>query len=408
MTRAPLVPDVGVLALVPDTWGGPWQPRHHVLTRLANVFPVVWVNPAPYWRSLLPGTPSDDWDFDFDGATPPGFRTYTPAAWLPEVYRPPVLARWMRRERLRRARRMLARHGCRKTVLYLWRPEHARALDLVEHDLTCYHIDDEYTFSPIEQPLAAPEVALIRRVDQVFIHSQGLLDKKGHLNPRTRFVPNGVDYDRYTTPYPEPADLAAVPGPRIGYVGLIKAQLDLALLQDLAGRHPAWSFVLVGPPPDKEPLASRVRQLGAMPNVHLLGPKPVGALPAYVQHLDVCLLCYAMDDYTKYIYPMKLHEYLATGRPVVGMPIRSLQGFDDVVTLPRTTAEWSAAIAGALEPDAQSPSRVAARRAVAQQHDWDRIVREISCTMADRLGPAYRERLERARPPGPPSTAFRQ
>jgi hypothetical protein len=166
--------------------------------------------------------------------------------------------------------------------------------------------------------------------------------------------------------------------------------------------------VLVGPPPDKEPPASRVRQLGAMPNVHLLGPKPVGALPAYVQHLDVRLLCCAMDDYTKYIYPMKLHEYLATGRPVVGMPIRSLRGVDDVVTLARTPAEWSAAIAGALEPNAQSPSRVAARRAVAQQHDWDRIVREISCTMADRLGPAYRERLERARPPGPPSTAFRQ
>lgn len=76
-------------------------------------------------------------------------------------------------------------------------------------------------------------------------------------------------------------------------------------------------------------------------------------------------------------------------------------------TRPRP-AEWSAAIAGALEADAQSPSRVAARRAIAQQHDWDRIVREISCTMADRLGPAYRERLERARPPGPPSTAFRQ
>jgi glycosyltransferase involved in cell wall biosynthesis len=145
-----------------------------------------------------------------------------------------------------------------------------------------------------------------------------------------------------------------------------------------------------------------------MPNVHLLGPKPVSALPAYVQHLDVCLLCYGMDDYTKYIYPMKLHEYLATGRPVVGMPIRSLQRFDDVIALARTPAEWSAAIAAALEPEARSPGRIAARRAVAQEHDWEHIVREISCTMADRLGPSYRERLERARPPGPPKTAFRQ
>lgn len=405
---APLVPDVGVVALVPDTWGGPWQPRHHILIRLAKVFPVVWVNPAPYWRSLLPGAPADDWGFDFDGATPPGFRIYTPEAWLPEVFRPPTVARWMRRERLRRARRLLQRQGCRKTILYLWRPEYARALDLVEHDLSCYHIDDEYTFSPVEQPLSTLEAALIQRVDQVFIHSQGLLDKKGHLNPHTRYVPNGVDYRSYSTPHPEPDDLAKIARPRIGYVGLIKPQLDLGLIEVLAGRHPTWSFVLVGPPPDKEPLVTRVRTLGAMPNVHLLGPKPVSALPAYAQHLDVCLLCYAMDDYTKYIYPMKLHEYLATGRPVVGAPIRSLQAFDDVVTLARTPAEWSAAIAAALEHEARSPSRVAARRAVAQEHDWERIVREISGTMAERLGASYWERLERARPAGSPSIAFRQ
>ncbi|HEX6030479.1 MAG TPA: glycosyltransferase, partial [Tepidiformaceae bacterium] len=355
-----------------------------------------------------PGAPADDWGFDFDGATPPGFRIYTPEAWLPEVFRPPAVARWMRRERLRRARRLLQRQGCRKTILYLWRPEYARALDLVEHDLSCYHIDDEYTFSPVEQPLSTLEAALIQRVDQVFIHSQGLLDKKGHLNPHTRYVPNGVDYRSYSTPHPEPDDLAKIARPRIGYVGLIKPQLDLGLIEVLAGRHPTWSFVLVGPPPDKEPLVTRVRTLGAMPNVHLLGPKPVSALPAYAQHLDVCLLCYAMDDYTKYIYPMKLHEYLATGRPVVGAPIRSLQAFDDVVTLARTPAEWSAAIAAALDPEARSPSRVAARRAVAQEHDWERIVREISGTMAERLGASYWERLERARPAGSPSIAFRQ
>jgi glycosyltransferase involved in cell wall biosynthesis len=257
-------------------------------------------------------------------------------------------------------------------------------------------IDDEYTFSPSEQPVSASEAALIRRVDQVFIHSPGLLEKKGHLNPHTLLVPNGVDYAAYTTPRPEPADLAPIHEPRIGYVGLIKPQLDLGLLRQLAGRHPEWSYVLVGPLPDKEPLASRVRELGALPNVHLLGPKPVSALPGYVQHFDVCLLCYAMDDYTKYIYPMKLHEYLATGRPVVGAPIRSLQGFGNVLTLARTPDEWSAAIAASLEPGATSPARVAARRGVAQQHDWEHIVREIGYTMAARLDPSYRERLEMA------------
>ena len=147
-------------------------------------------------------------------------------------------------------------------------------------------------------------------------------------------------------------------------------------------------------------MASALQRLTRHRNVHLLGPKPVGALPAYTQHLDVCLLCYAMNDYTKFIYPMKLHEYLATGRPVVGTPIRTLQGFRDTVDLGGTTAEWSAAIANALRPAAMSPDRVRARRAVAEKHDWDKVVQDLVGMLVDRLGPSYRRRLD-TRPPVP-------
>ena len=50
---APLVPGVGVLALVPDRWSDLWQPRHQVLTRLARYFHVLWMNPAREWRQVL-------------------------------------------------------------------------------------------------------------------------------------------------------------------------------------------------------------------------------------------------------------------------------------------------------------------------------------------------------------------
>src|SRR5260370_3612109 len=49
----PLMPEVGVLALVPDRWHWQWQPRHQVMTRLARYFTVVWMNPAEYWRGSL-------------------------------------------------------------------------------------------------------------------------------------------------------------------------------------------------------------------------------------------------------------------------------------------------------------------------------------------------------------------
>lgn len=51
--KSPMIPEIGVLALVPDEWDVSWQPRHHVLTRLSSYFHVVWVNPAPEWRDLI-------------------------------------------------------------------------------------------------------------------------------------------------------------------------------------------------------------------------------------------------------------------------------------------------------------------------------------------------------------------
>jgi hypothetical protein len=97
----------------------------------------------------------------------------------------------------------------------------------------------------------------------------------------------------------------------------------------------------------------------------------VSELPAYTQHLDVCMLCYKVNDYTKFIYPLKLHEYLASGRPIVGSPIRAFQEFGHVVKLAGTVEEWSRALGACLEPVESSPSRVAERRNVARRYDWN-------------------------------------
>jgi glycosyltransferase involved in cell wall biosynthesis len=286
---------------------------------------------------------------------------------------------------LRQARHILLTRGCSKILLYLWRPSYEPAIDLIDHDLSCYHIDDEYTFAEVEKPIEEREARLISRADQVFIHSPALLEKKGKLNPQTVFVPNGVDYQAYATPHREPVDLRPIPHPRIGYVGIIKKQLDLALLLTLAQRHRQWSFVLVGPQGNLGAQATLIQELSSMPNVYFLGGKPVDALPAYTQHLDVCLLCYRVNDYAKFIYPLKLHEYLASGRPVVSSPIPSLQEFAHLIRLARTADEWSQALTDALASVAYSPTQVEARRSVACQHDWNRLVGRIAHTLNARL-----------------------
>jgi glycosyltransferase involved in cell wall biosynthesis len=387
------IADVGVIGLGVEAWGGYWQPRHHVLTRLAQYFNVVWCNPARSWRKFFRHGGVEDQHVD-NSAITPGLTVYNPAKWLPAIGRPRFLVDWTLKRYVREAESLLLNLGCRKIILYVWRPWYGLALDLIDYDLSCYHIDDEYTFSIVEKPIANREARLISRVDQVFIHSPALLEKKGRLNPRTAFVPNGVDYQAYASPQSEPVDLKPIPHPRIGYVGVIKHDLDLPLLIAIAERHRQWSFVFVGPQRNPGKHAALIRQLSLMPNVYFLGGKPVQALPAYVQHLDVCMLCYEVSDYTKFIYPLKMHEYLASGRPVVSAPIRSVQEFAHVIKIAHTVEDWSQALADMLVPAASSSEQAEVRRKIARQHDWDVLVNLIARTLCSQLGPAYLQRFE--------------
>lgn len=378
---------LGIIALVPDDWNDCVMPRHQVLRRLARHFPVVWVEPAPNWRQyLLPSSPDffapDRWSEPVKGlqVLRPGWRH-------PHFYRPSWLARASLRSRLALARRRLMQHGAHQIALYLWRDQFADALDLVEHDFSCYHIDDEYSFSEREVPTSAREMAVLRRVDQVIVHSPALLRKKGGINPRTALIPNGVDFQQFSAPHPEPRDLAPIPHPRIGYAGVIKKQLDLELLIRLAIARPHHSIVLVGPILNVGGKERQLAELKKLPNVHFLGAKPAETLPHYVQHFDVCLLCYEVNDYTRYIYPLKLNEYLATGLPTVSAPIETVQDFAAVVTMASSDDEWLDAIEQGLAAHERTPAAVQARQDVARANDWDSLVDRISNLFRNGLTP---------------------
>ena len=163
-------------------------------------------------------------------------------------------------------------------------------------------------------------------VDEVFIHSPAIMARKGKYCRSATLTPNGVDFDAFANARPLPEALAAIKGPRIGYSGFLKIQLNWDLLFDVARQNPQWSFVFAGKPLDQPGLADALTRIDALPNVHLLGGKSSVELSAYPQHFDVCMLPYRVDDYTRYIDPLKLGEYMASGRPAVGTHDSSAAG----------------------------------------------------------------------------------
>jgi glycosyltransferase involved in cell wall biosynthesis len=368
------------------------MPRHQVVRRLAARFPTVWIEPADNWREYLaPGgrrlLQRDRW------CTPePGLDVYTPGWRHPLLHRPVALSRATFRSRLEAARRRLLERGATRIVLYIWRDEFAAAVDLVAHDASCYHIDDEYSFSETETPNSPRELSLMRSVDQVIVHSPALFAKKGKVNPHTALIPNGVDFQSFASPRAEPPDLAPVPHPRVGYVGVIKKQLDLALLVRLARARPGYSFVMVGPVMNVSGKQAQLAELQALPNVRFLGEKAPADLPAYMQHLDVCLMCYEANDYTRYIYPLKMHEYLASGRPVVSTPIDAVLPHAAYVALATGDAQWLNAIDAGLAAPASDIAGMKERQDHARAHDWDALV--------DRVAALFEESLVRSTRPG--------
>jgi glycosyltransferase involved in cell wall biosynthesis len=350
----------GILALVPDDWDVAWQRRHQVLSRLRHEAPVAWISPPrPRGHAVKP------------------FRAEPPAGMMiveDDGFRLFGDDRKRARRRAEKGAEWLRVSGCTSIELQVWLPEFADALDWNLHTTTSYHVDDEYSWSTVDGAMSDRERRLIERVDRVFVTSPKLLETKGGINPHTIFSPNGVDVHAYAAPTAEPQDVARIPHPRIGYVGVLKQQLDWDLITTLVTRHPAWSFVFVGPVRTVHatvpPIVARLERL---PNVFLLGERSQAELPAYMQHIDVSLLPYQRNDYTNAINPLKLYESLAAGTPVVSARIRTVEEFGPVVAIADTADDWSNALSAALA----DADRAAERRESVAGYDWDIIARGL-------------------------------
>jgi glycosyltransferase involved in cell wall biosynthesis len=112
----------------------------------------------------------------------------------------------------------------------------------------------------------------------------------------------------------------------------------------------------------------------ALPNVYMLGNRPYETLPAYVQGFDVGIIPYVLNNWTRSVDPLKTLEYLAAGIPVVSLPLPELEKYAPPV---RIGPGYDAFIAEVTSALAEPSTAAAGRRALAQQHTWERRARRF-------------------------------
>lgn len=201
-------------------------------------------------------------------------------------------------------------------------------------------------------------------------------DKRLPLNANTHFYGTGVDCAHFGAALlestPIDADIAALPGPVLGYFGVIDERIDYELIAALADAFPSGSIAMVGPLAKVDPAA-----LPQRPNLHWLGARPYGRLPAITKGFQVCLMPFALNASTEFINPTKALEYMAAGRPVVSTALDEVRtNCSEAVCIGRTHREFiEMAVQEATSP---SPERVAAGLELSARNGWDAITSQLS------------------------------
>lgn len=393
-------PDLSFVSLQVDYWDSPWQNRHAFLWELSERHPVFFQSPPFYLVDLLQGRHRTSMR---GGAhrIKAGLTAYVPPRLLPYNYRLPRLDRLIGRLRDARSRAAAARAGCDAPVLLVWHPRFARELGKHDERLVVYYKYDNYAGYFSDGDLAdgnadEAEARLLERADLVFVTSQGLYDMHRDRAHKLHLVPNGVDYEYFAgiaadTESPLPEDLAGIPGPRIGYVGVVNEKVDFRLLTAMCKARPDWSIVLVGPEKTRLPeYREALAELQDQPNAYFLGRKPGREVPHYIRGMDVCMMCYLVNDWTYYGYPLKMHEYLACGKPTVAADLPAIREFSSVIPIAREPSEWVSAVDAALT--GRDGISADARQQTARANSWakrvDQSLSLIGAALAERAGTA--------------------
>jgi glycosyltransferase involved in cell wall biosynthesis len=221
-------------------------------------------------------------------------------------------------------------------VLWYYSPMMLAFSSHVRAPVRIYDCMDELSaFQNAPRLLPSLERRLFARADLVFTGGRSLYEAKKTRHHSVHAFPSSIDVGHFLSARDkervEPADQAAIAGPRFGFFGVIDERMDLDLVGQVAALKPDWQFVMLGPVVKIDP-----RSLPRAANIHWLGGKAYKDLPAYLGGWDAGFMPFAINEATRYISPTKTPEFLAAGVPVISTPIRDVVspwGEDELVSI---------------------------------------------------------------------------
>ncbi len=373
-----------------DWWYHHQHSKNHIMRRLARAGNrVIFVN------SISMGLPSLA-SRDLFSKIRRKLRSYARTVRITEegiiVVSPPVLpfysSRWARAINgwllVAQMKLLMVAYDLRQPILWIAIPTAREVVGRLGERVLIYQVSDKYDANQMDHATPSNVIAemhndLLARADLVYYSGRKLFEEEtarhSEIVRKVRLLEQGVDYDHFASAtlqeLTQPEDIAHVAHPRLGYFGGIDPWLiDQELIRYVSRKRPAWQWVFVG-------LRASPLEIESLANVHYLGSKPYSSMPQYAAAFDVCVLPWVTDnEFVNYGSPIKVREYLATGKPVVITPIYEYERLDGILRVFHSYDDFIAKVEDVLEND--SPEKRAARQKAVKESTWDVRAEEVS------------------------------
>jgi hypothetical protein len=376
----------------PEKWTGLWRNRHQLMSRFAENNRVLYVEPRMRLKKLRRKIYHKDiyWNDIFKDIKAKritklksNLYIFHSPLYTPVADRFPLnkFTIYLWRKNLLK---VLDKLGIKNPIIWISRPSFFDLVDKFEKKLIIYHVVDEYSaYSEIDNEkkskIKMQEHKVLQRADLIVTVSNKLYESKRKFNNDTYLVPNAVDYEAYekalVSGEPLPNDISSLPKPIIGYSGLIASKLDFILLKYMACVHSNWSITMVGLINDKF-CHDEIKSLKQYNNIHFLGLKKIGEIPNYINAFDVCIAPYKINEHSKNMSPLKIYDYLATGKPVVTTNFAASRLFKEVIKIAKTHDEFLNHVKDSLSEEKNSLA--IKRRNIASKNTWGQRVESLS------------------------------
>jgi glycosyltransferase involved in cell wall biosynthesis len=309
VSRSPVSPDSRIPLLVCFShlrWDFVWQRPQHLLSRAAKQYRVLMIEEPIFKPDIAPHMNVS--------VRAQGVTIAVPM--LPEGLDPADAIL----EQRDLVEALLDREASGLRIFWYYTPMAMAFTSHLDCDLCVYDNMDELSlFRGASRELLDLENTLFARADLVFTGGMSLYEAKRHRHRSVHGFPSSIEFDHFVkarSVRTDPPDQAAIPGPRLGFFGVVDERMDLELLEQVAELRPQWQFVMIGPVVKIDPATLPRRD-----NIHWLGPKDYKALPDYLAGWDIGFMNFALNEATRFISPTKTPEFLAAGVPVVSTPI---------------------------------------------------------------------------------------